>query len=96
MPKRTDANQAEIMWALRRCGAHVIDLHVIGGGVPDLLVWYDGRYTLVEIKTLEGKLNAREREWLAAWPGEVAVVRSEEEALRAVGIHIQGEDVNGT
>lgn len=92
MPKRTDANQAEIMWALRRCGAHVIDLHIIGGGVPDLLVWYDGRYTLVEIKSPEGRLNTREREWLAAWPGEVAVVRSEEEALQAIRIREESRD----
>ena len=35
MPKRTDANHVEIMWALRSVGAAVLDLSQVGHGVPD-------------------------------------------------------------
>lgn len=75
----------EIMWALRRAGAAVLDLSQVGRGVPDLLVWYGGRYVLMEVKSPRGELTPREAEWLAVWPGEVAVVRSADEALRVIG-----------
>lgn len=35
---RTDANQAAIVAALRRCGASVVDLSGVGNGFPDLIV----------------------------------------------------------
>jgi hypothetical protein len=49
--KRTDATQKEIVEALRRCGAHVVPLHEVGRGVPDLLCGFRGRWYLVECKT---------------------------------------------
>ena len=48
--KRVDANQGEIVDALRAVGAKVQPLHMVGEGVPDLLVRYRGDLHLVEVK----------------------------------------------
>lgn len=87
MPKRVDGNQAEIVEALRRCGATVQDLHEVGQGCPDILVGRAGKTYLLEIKNGQrGKLNSREVRWHRMWRGQVAVVRTVDEALRAVGV----------
>jgi len=46
--KRRDANEATIVIALRAVGASV--LHLDGKGVPDLLVGYEGKTHLLEVK----------------------------------------------
>ena len=86
---KTDSNHPEIVAALRQCGAFVQSLASIGDGCPDLLAAYHGRLYLLEVKADKGKLTADE----AAWVGEceriggvaVYVVRSAEDALRAMG-----------
>ena len=82
--RRTDANQAEIVEALRMAGRKVQDLHGVGRGCPDLLVLCpSGALVLLEVKTPAGKLNERERDWLLEWDGAAAfVVRTVEEAIR--------------
>ena len=94
---KTDTNQAEIVEALRAAGASVECLHAVGEGVPDLLigfgreVWYsEGEQNeeiniLMEVKSDTGKLTPDQIEWHDAWPGQVAIVRSVEEALRVIG-----------
>lgn len=47
---RIDANQTEIVKALRKAGAFVQSLSAVGEGVPDLLVAYCGRWSLLEVK----------------------------------------------
>ena len=47
---RVDENQPEIVAALRRAGAFVQILSSVGQGVPDLLVAYQGRWSLLEVK----------------------------------------------
>lgn len=79
--KRVDANQGEIVDALRAVGASVQDLHELGRGVPDLLVGWRGVNVLMEVKAQGGALNDRETRWHSEWRGQVAVVRSVEEAL---------------
>jgi hypothetical protein len=96
--KRADGNQTEIVEALRQVGTSVEHLHTIGGGVPDLLCGrsspcpYCGAHFpqtyLIEIKTEKNWLNARQRNWRAAWRGQLAVVRTIGEALAAVGVKI--------
>lgn len=85
----TDANQSEIVTALRRAGCSVCFLNR-GGGVPDLLVGRRVRGVpmnfLLEIKTETGGLNQRQRDWHEDWNGQVCVVRTVQEALQAVGI----------
>lgn len=84
--KRTDANQRDIVKALRETFNWVQDLSKVGGGCPDILVWSMRyrKYLLMEIKTEGGNLNKQQREYHARCP-EVHVVRSVDEALRLVG-----------
>ena len=39
--KKVDKNQALVVKALRDCGADVFLLHMVGGGIPDLLCCYE-------------------------------------------------------
>jgi hypothetical protein len=81
-----DSNQAAIVDALRTVGASVQHLHTLGQGVPDLLVAWHGRNHLLEVKSPKGGLNEMQRKWHELWRGEVHVVRTPEEALRAIGV----------
>ena len=87
---KVDGNQGEIVEALRAVGCSVALTHRLGGGFPDILVGYEdqeGRLVnvLMEVKVGKAKLNEREQEWHEGWRGQVAVVRSREEALFLVG-----------
>lgn len=84
-----DASQDAIVAALKAIGATVQDLCRIGGGVPDLLVGYQGRNFLLEAKPETGtkkQLSLRETQvkWHAAWKGQVAKVHTPEEAIAIV------------
>ena len=84
---RVDANQGEIVGALRAVGCAVCSLADLGHGFPDLLVWHPRRgYLLVEVKMPGGKLTADERAWHAAWPGQIEVWHGVDEAFAALGI----------
>ena len=86
---KTDANQREIVAALRQAGAFVQSVADVGNGCPDLIVAYHGRVFLLECKDGAGKLTADEAAWIAECEriGGVAVhiVRSSEDALRVIG-----------
>ena len=88
---KRDANEFEIVAALEARGAFVLAL-AIGGGVPDLLVWYRGVLYFLEVKTKTGRLNAKQIAWIAAFPGEVHVVRTILEAFDAVGIAVSVDE----
>ena len=47
---KVDDNHREIVRALRDCGATVQDLSPVGAGCPDILVGWQGRNHLIEIK----------------------------------------------
>ncbi len=81
---KVDANQSEIVAALRAVGASVAPAHTMGGGFPDLVVGHKGVTYLLEVKTAKGKLTKDQRAWHPAWRGHLAVVRSVEEALAAI------------
>ena len=83
---RIDANQPEIVLALRKLGASVQPIHTIGKGCPDLLVGFKGRNVLLEVKDGNKSPSARaltcdETEWIANWRGSVHVVESVEQAI---------------
>lgn len=83
---RVDANQPEIVEALREKGASVVHLHPIGRGVPDILVGINGQNYLVEIKdgskpASKQKLTSDQQIFHANWKGQVKVIHSVEEAL---------------
>lgn len=82
--KRTDANQAAIVHQLEAWGLRVQSLHEVGQGVPDLLVGLPGFNVLVEVKVPGKKLNERQVEWHAAWPGTVIVASTAEEIVLAL------------
>ena len=82
---KVDTNQPEIVDALRKAGATVQHLHTVGHGCPDILVCFRGVLSLMEIKSGRGKLTIDEQIWHASWGGHVAIVRSIEEALIAIG-----------
>lgn len=85
MYKRIDANQTEIVSALRAAGATVRSLAALGCGVPDLLVGWQGVNYLVEVKNLAGrgdKLTPAEDEFITTWRGQVAKVLTVNDALR--------------
>jgi hypothetical protein len=90
MPKRVDANQAEIVRALRAIGATVQPRHDVGKGCPELLVGFRGENFCLEVKDgakprSRQALTEDEEQWEERWQGQYRVVRTVEEALRAVG-----------
>ena len=86
-----DANQSEIVKALRGIGATVALTHRIGEGFPDVCVGWRGRNILMEIKDgskppSARKLTSSEAEWHSGWKGQVVIVESVDDALIVLGI----------
>ena len=79
---KTDANQDAIVKALRKIGARAFYLKK----PVDLLVGFRGRNILLEIKNRDGKdqITKEQAQFIATWNGELHVVYSPEEAIRAV------------
>lgn len=102
MPRRAariDSNHSEIVRVLRDIGASVQSLASQGQGCPDLLVGYRSVNHLFEIKDgskMPSKqvLTPDEQRWHQGWRGRVEVIRSVDDALRAVGV--MEEDGSGT
>ncbi|MES2055501.1 MAG: hypothetical protein V4564_06175 [Pseudomonadota bacterium] len=80
--QRIDSNQAEIVAALKRAGCTVEFI----GQPLDLLVGRTGKNFLLELKSDNDQPTPAQRDFLKAWNGHAAVVRSFEEALQAVGL----------
>ena len=53
--KKVDKNQASVVKALRDYGADVFLLHMVGGGIPDLMVCFNDQTNLIEVKDGEDK-----------------------------------------
>lgn len=85
---KRDANQPEIVDALRAAGVTVIELGHIGSGVPDLYCYRKatglGRW--IEVKAPKGKLTKPQLEFHRVVP--VWVVHSVAEALAAMDIGV--------
>lgn len=79
-----DSVQPEIAAKLKACGVKVVYLHQLGHDIPDLLCGYRKRNVLLEVKTGNDKPTKGQEEWHASWPGQVAVVRTFQEAMDAV------------
>lgn len=50
MAKQVDANQVDVVAALRAAGASVVHLHEVADGCPDLLIGIAGINALIEVK----------------------------------------------
>lgn len=83
---KVDANQPEIVQALRQVGATVQCLHTVGQGCPDLLVGYHGKNFLLEVKNGNSKLTADEQDWHTPWEGQVSIVRNVADALSVLSV----------
>jgi len=88
---KVDANQREVVAALRGAGATVQLLHAVGEGCPDLLVGYQGGNYLLEIKDgnkppSAQKLTPQQEVWHRDWRGHRVIVNSPEAALGAIGL----------
>lgn len=79
---KVDSNQAAIVEALRRISVNVEPI----GKPVDLLICHRGETSLMEVKNPDGRdqITKDQAEFLARWPGRVHIVRSVDEALRAV------------
>jgi hypothetical protein len=76
--KKRDANEKDIVAALRAIGADVTQ--VSGVGAPDLLIRFRGQLWGFEVKGGKGVLTKAQQE--TRWP----VVRSVSEAFAVIGI----------
>lgn len=87
---KIDANQPDVVAALRKAGAKVQSLAAVGAGVPDLLVSFRQELFLLEVKDgtkvpSAQKLTEDQVRWHTAWGAPVHIVNSPEAALRAIG-----------
>jgi hypothetical protein len=86
---KIDANQNDIVAALRKAGATVRIISQ-GEGIPDLLVGYEGETALLEVKDGQKPPSARqltpaEHKFFSEWTGGVCVVvESVEDALEVL------------
>lgn len=92
---KIDANQPEIVSAMRKAGASVQHLHSVGQGCPDLLCAVAGRAFLVEIKdgskpASKQKLTPDQIEWHSGWKSQVHIVNSVDAALGVVAMYRTG------
>lgn len=86
---KVDANQAEIVDALRQVGASVYPTFRVGHGFPDIVCGFGNQTFFLEVKTEQGKLTPDEAEFIDDWRGRpVAIVRTPEDALRAIGLSV--------
>lgn len=86
---KIDANQNEIVNALRKAGCSVQILSNVGKGCPDIVVGFSGLNLMMEIKDgnkpkSAQKLTDDQVKWHQDWNGTVVVVNSVEQALQAV------------
>lgn len=88
---KIDENQNEIVAALRKVGASVQILSSVGKGCPDIICGIAGVNYFLEIKDGNKPLSAQKLtpdqfEWHGGWKGQVVVVNSVIQALRAIGV----------
>jgi hypothetical protein len=60
-------------------------LYEVGNGCPDIVVGCGGKNFMIEIKTEDGELNEKEKDWFENWKGDAKVCRTIAEALRYIG-----------
>lgn len=87
---KVDANQKEIVDALRAIGCTVQHLHAVGQGCPDLLVGRGQVNYLIEVKDgakvkSAQKLTPQQVEWHGMWRGTVNIATCVDDAMRVVG-----------
>lgn len=93
---RVDANQAEIVKALRKAGALVHVTSGVGSGFPDLVVGWGGRIWLLEVKDYRQTASKRaltpdeEAFHLCWWKHGCRVVNNVSDAMILLGVNTMG------
>jgi Holliday junction resolvase len=83
---KVDANQGQIVDALRAIGVSVQSLASIGKGCPDLIAAKGDKCWVVEVKGEKGRLTPDQEKWIGNWRGTVHIIRTVDEALKLVGV----------
>lgn len=86
---KSDENANAIVSALRDAGCTVRFIEFAYGlaGCPDVLVGHNSQTVLMEIKVKKGRLSDGQKRFHAEWNGgKLAVVRSVDDALAALGL----------
>lgn len=88
---RTDANQKDIVEAIRKTGASVHVTSSVGGGFPDIVVGFRNKTYLFEIKypsqpPSKRELTPEQRIFHNLWYGHVAVIYNAGDAFREMGL----------
>lgn len=79
---RVDANQAEIVEALRKIGVEVTPLHRVGGGVSDLLCSFRQKWVVLECKVKsKDDLTPDQRKWIGRQRAPVFIATNPLEAV---------------
>ena len=86
MIHNVDSTQGKIVEALEKCGASIWKTDSRRKGVPDLVVGVRHRNFLLEVKSEKGKLTPDQVKWHKKWSGQIATVRTVEEALIVCGL----------
>ncbi len=87
---RIDANQPEIVQALRDIGASVVVTSMLGGGFGDIVVGFRDQNFIIEIKDgskppSKRRLTPDEQDFHDGWNGQIDVAKNIDEALRIIG-----------
>ena len=87
--KKVDKNQKDVVKALRDYGADVFLLHMVGGGIPDLMVCFNDQTILIEVKDGEDKkLTPQQITLFAGWKGgPLHRVNSVQEAIEVLKLY---------
>jgi len=86
---RTDENQIQLVSQLRGQGYSVVSLSAVGKGVPDLLVGYNGKNYLFEVKDpdkspSQRKLTPDQIKFHASWEGQISVIEEINDAIEII------------
>lgn len=86
---KIDDNQKQIVETLRRLGFSVQSIAAIGNGAPDLLVGYEGKNYLFEVKDgnkppSKQQLSEDEKKWHSLWRGGCDIVKTAEEIVAII------------
>lgn len=81
---RVDSNQKKIVSELRKLGCSILHTHQLGKGAPDIIVGYNGKNYLIEIKDgskslSQQKLTKDELQFKSDWKGSYYVCNSTEQ-----------------
>lgn len=88
--KKVDKNQPTIVEQLRKIpGVSVAHTHMIGEGLPDIVVGHRQRNYWIEIKDpnqppSKRKLTPDEEKWHQQWTGHVAVAETVTDILKII------------